>query len=53
MNIFNKIKTKFFTRTSVYKEEDCEVIFNPTLSYQINLPEAEYIDFEEIKKYNI
>ena len=41
-----KKKRKYTKR--VYKEKDCEVSYDPTWLYKMNLPYAEYVDFVEI-----
>lgn len=42
-----KPKRKYTKRT--YSEKDCEVSYDPTWLYKMNLPYAEYVLFEEIK----
>ena len=44
--ITNKKKRKYTKRT--YKESDCDVWYDPTWLYKMNLPYAEYVDFVEI-----
>lgn len=41
-----KPKRKYTKHT--YSEKDCEVSYDPTWLYKMNLPYAEYVDFVEI-----
>ena len=42
----SKPKRKYTKRT--YSEKDCDVWYDPTWLYKMNLPYAEYVDFIEI-----
>ncbi len=42
----SKPKRKYTKRT--YSEKDCEVSYDPTWLYKMNLPYAEYVDFVEV-----
>lgn len=47
-NNFSKEKPKRKYTKRTYSEKDCEVSYDPTWLYKMNLPYAEYVDFVEL-----